>query len=312
MPGKKIDSEITKNFGIHHAFVGSSKQFTPIEKSEKDRNYISANEFIFPNKYQIIPIYSFTVMRKDNFILWKDENFDNSENQKYLQEISIKTQVNVYNTKSVDEALKVIETKKRNKFKLITNGGGQEETGRKLIEGARKIINSDFVCFVFAHDLRHLKWITKMTNVLYSSNFDDFKKFVDLNLNEDDVYNFALELKNKHGYDFKLDKNQMLNFPAVLRSNYDIKEEPNCPVNDSSSKTKSNENMSFTPEPAKFDVIALGTGFKECLLSGLLSMAGKKVLHLDRNDFHGAECASLNITQFFQRFFGKIPTSITR
>ena len=149
MPGKKIDSEITKNFGIHHAFVGSSKQFTPIEKSEKDRNYISANEFIFPNKYQIIPIYSFTVMRKDHFILWKDENFDNSENQKYLQEISMKTQVNVYNTKSVDEALKVIETKKRNKFK--------EETGRKLIEGARKIINSNFVCFVFAHDLRHLK-----------------------------------------------------------------------------------------------------------------------------------------------------------
>lgn len=51
-----------------------------------------------------------------------------------------------------------------------------------------------------------------------------------------------------------------------------------------------------------YDVIALGTGFKECLLSGLLSVAGKKVLHLDRNDFYGGECASLNITQFKEQF----------
>ena len=56
-----------------------------------------------------------------------------------------------------------------------------------------------------------------------------------------------------------------------------------------------------------YDVIACGTGFKECLLSGLLSVAGKKVLHVDRNDFYGADCASLNITQFFQRFFQKDP-----
>jgi len=56
-----------------------------------------------------------------------------------------------------------------------------------------------------------------------------------------------------------------------------------------------------------YDVIACGTGFKECLLSGLLSVAGKKVLHVDRNDFYGADCASLNITQFFQRFENKEP-----
>lgn len=50
-----------------------------------------------------------------------------------------------------------------------------------------------------------------------------------------------------------------------------------------------------------YDVIACGTGFKECLLSGLLSVAGKKVLHVDRNDFYGGECASLNITQFMEQ-----------
>lgn len=41
----------------------------------------------------------------------------------------------------------------------------------------------------------------------------------------------------------------------------------------------------------------LGTGLTECILSGLLSVDGKKVLHIDRNDYYGAESASLNLTQ---------------
>jgi Rab GDP dissociation inhibitor len=52
----------------------------------------------------------------------------------------------------------------------------------------------------------------------------------------------------------------------------------------------------------EYDVIVCGTGLKECILSGLLSVAGKKVLHLDRNDYYGGECASLNITNLWQKF----------
>jgi len=37
----------------------------------------------------------------------------------------------------------------------------------------------------------------------------------------------------------------------------------------------------------KYDVIVWGTGLKECILSGLLSMNGKKVLHIDRNPYYG-------------------------
>lgn len=44
-------------------------------------------------------------------------------------------------------------------------------------------------------------------------------------------------------------------------------------------------------------VIVLGTGLTECILSGLLSKDGKKVLHMDRNDYYGGESASLNLTQ---------------
>jgi len=53
-----------------------------------------------------------------------------------------------------------------------------------------------------------------------------------------------------------------------------------------------------------YDVIILGTGLKECILSGLLSTSGRKVLHLDRNDFYGAECATFNLQQIKQHLDG--------
>lgn len=52
----------------------------------------------------------------------------------------------------------------------------------------------------------------------------------------------------------------------------------------------------------EYDVVVCGTGLKECILSGLLSVAGKKVLHLDRNNYYGGECASLNITNLWEKF----------
>lgn len=52
----------------------------------------------------------------------------------------------------------------------------------------------------------------------------------------------------------------------------------------------------------EWDAVVLGTGLKECLLSGLLSVAGKKVLHLDRNPYYGGASASLDIKQLFEKF----------
>lgn len=51
-------------------------------------------------------------------------------------------------------------------------------------------------------------------------------------------------------------------------------------------------------------MIVLGTGLTECVLSGLLSMEGKKVLHLDRNPYYGGECASLSLSKLFETFRG--------
>ncbi|KAJ2708721.1 Rab GDP dissociation inhibitor alpha [Coemansia spiralis] len=54
----------------------------------------------------------------------------------------------------------------------------------------------------------------------------------------------------------------------------------------------------------EYDVIILGTGLTECMLSGILAVEGKKVLHMDRNNFYGGECASVNLTQLYERFRG--------
>jgi len=64
-----------------------------------------------------------------------------------------------------------------------------------------------------------------------------------------------------------------------------------------------------------YDYIVLGTGLKECVLSGLLSTQKSTVLHMDRNNYYGAEAASLNLEQLFQRFMGaeaKVPDSFGR
>ena len=52
----------------------------------------------------------------------------------------------------------------------------------------------------------------------------------------------------------------------------------------------------------QYDVIVCGTGLNECILSGLLSVSGKKVLHVDRNSYYGGECASLNLTTLYEKF----------
>jgi Rab GDP dissociation inhibitor len=59
----------------------------------------------------------------------------------------------------------------------------------------------------------------------------------------------------------------------------------------------------------KYDAIVLGTGLKEGILSALLSVHGKKVLHMDRNNYYGGDCASVKLSQLYEQF-GEDPKTI--
>lgn len=61
----------------------------------------------------------------------------------------------------------------------------------------------------------------------------------------------------------------------------------------------------------EYDAIILGTGLKECVISGLLSVNGKRVLQLDRNGYYGGDGASLNLTTLFEKFqAGEAPSNL--
>jgi len=67
----------------------------------------------------------------------------------------------------------------------------------------------------------------------------------------------------------------------------------------------------------EYDIIVLGTGLKECILSGLMSVAGKKVLHMDRNNYYGGESASITPLEDLYKMFdmageGQPPESMGR
>jgi Rab GDP dissociation inhibitor len=52
----------------------------------------------------------------------------------------------------------------------------------------------------------------------------------------------------------------------------------------------------------EYDVVVLGTGLTECIISGVLSVQGQKVLHMDRNDHYGGEAASVNLETMFKKY----------
>ncbi|KAL8801727.1 MAG: hypothetical protein Q9182_004266 [Xanthomendoza sp. 2 TL-2023] len=56
------------------------------------------------------------------------------------------------------------------------------------------------------------------------------------------------------------------------------------------------------PIAPEYDVVVLGTGLTECVLSGVMSVKGKKVLHIDRNDHYGGESASVNLESLFKKY----------
>ncbi|KAM8866878.1 rab GDP dissociation inhibitor beta isoform 1-T1 [Synchiropus picturatus] len=57
---------------------------------------------------------------------------------------------------------------------------------------------------------------------------------------------------------------------------------------------------------ADYDVIVLGTGLKECVLSTLLSLHGQRILHIDGNNYYGGESASVSpLEELYRRF--KLP-----
>ncbi|KAF4034735.1 Rab GDP dissociation inhibitors domain-containing protein [Phytophthora infestans] len=58
--------------------------------------------------------------------------------------------------------------------------------------------------------------------------------------------------------------------------------------------------MDASLKETEYDVLLVGTGMVEGILAGALARIGKKVLHLDQNDYYGSNYASFPLTQFLR------------
>lgn len=58
--------------------------------------------------------------------------------------------------------------------------------------------------------------------------------------------------------------------------------------------------MDASLQEIEYDVLLVGTGMVESILAGALARIGKKVLHLDQNDYYGSNYASFSLAQFRQ------------
>ncbi|KAG3074925.1 hypothetical protein PC122_g14215 [Phytophthora cactorum] len=59
-------------------------------------------------------------------------------------------------------------------------------------------------------------------------------------------------------------------------------------------------NMDASLKETEYDVLLVGTGMVEGILAGALARIGKKVLHLDQNDYYGSNYASFPLAQFLR------------
>ena len=70
----------------------------------------------------------------------------------------------------------------------------------------------------------------------------------------------------------------------------------------SSSSPSSSPSSGIQLDERRFDVVLLGTGLTNTILAAALSKAGKKVLHIDRNDYYGASDTSLSFNDLEHTF----------
>ena len=212
-----------RKYGMNKARVGSANAFHFIEEEEeevkeeenKEKSLITANEFVFPNEHQIVPICSFTVMRTKFYFLWADENgtFENSDEIKDLKKTIIQ---NVYYESSLDAIKEIVNIKKRNKIKLILTFQN-DRWGTDVINEIRKILGKNIVCLIYSKDnIGQIKIAKEMENVLFTNKKELLLKFAQQDL----TFNNMQELRQTFEDDLKKQMEFNINESSILDFSY--------------------------------------------------------------------------------------------
>ena len=200
-------------YGIRHVIVNSEGEPIKKEGLEKYKKF-KGTEYLITEKGQISPLLAITVQRVEFLIIWRDNNFDSSNpnkysyfnemfeyNQKIKKYVSKNLETKIYYFKESNEALEFIKRKKYNKIILITNGANN---GEEFLDNARKIIGNNTIALITCYlASNHLKWIKNKENVLLNSKEKDcIKEFIKLSVEKNKAGLKTLQKQIENAYKF--------------------------------------------------------------------------------------------------------------
>ena len=162
---------------------------------------IFKNEYILSEKYQIFPLYTFTLKRNNYFVLFRDPNFTEERYYSKFLEISLilkNNDKNFYFESSTEKALKFLLNKKNERVILITSIS-KDLSGKRFVEIARKIYGFDIIVLFYSNNPKNLKWITKFPNCLYAnqSNISNIYKEYIYNYNDEGLKRLKAKIEKE-------------------------------------------------------------------------------------------------------------------
>ena len=165
-------------------------------------NNIKQIEYVLSEKYQIFPLYTFTLRRNEYFVLYRDPNFIGKHRfSNYLKRIIFESlkyskNKNFYFESSTEEALKLLLKKKKEKAILITSIRF-DKSGKRFVEIARKIFNFELIVLFFSNNRNHFNWIKDFPNCLYTNKYKIYEDYIS-NYKEGALKELKQEVENSY------------------------------------------------------------------------------------------------------------------
>ena len=178
---------------------------------------VNANYYVVFEKKQILPLFAITAQRNEYCVIWRDpnlmkENEFTNHNNKLRFLIAEKLKCNTYFASTTEEALELIERKKKNKIILISNIG-PDRGGKEFVERARKAIKSDVAVLFSSYEVGHLNWLRSFPNALFTNYQPFFEKYIS-NFTVDGLNALKGEIEAHYNTRFPGFTSDLLSFPC--------------------------------------------------------------------------------------------------
>ena len=229
------ENEVVPNNGVRHICVNCGGNAISKQDLKEFKGFIGT-EYVITNQKQILPLLSVTLERVEYLIVWRDNNFNESNpnnydnfdemfnyNNKIKKYAAFNLKTKIYYFNESNEALNFIKRKKYNKIILVSNGGNN---GIGFINDARKIIGNSTISLITCFRAEnYFDDIKNTENILLNSKcFDCIKEFLNFSTSEniEKLKNLQKEIeKELQDYDdsfsFKEINKNACNFPNFIK-----------------------------------------------------------------------------------------------